>query len=86
MMGENVPSEELLQYLADSAVKVTNSRLIRRFYAFQNSSQLLISKLTNLIYDGLREKNPGSSDKYVKEYALESEKPWAGFLLPEEVQ
>jgi len=49
---------------------------------------LLISKLSNLIYDGLREKIVASPNKYVKAFPVdhpESGNQYIGFQIPEEV-
>nr|UPW42219.1 MAG: putative RNA dependent RNA polymerase [Yunnan mito-like virus 44] len=85
-LGDRTLDQDELRRLAEAVAVVCNRKMIKAFYAFQNSSQFLISKLCNVIYDGIIPLKAQSAENYVKQYRLESELLWSGWLMPEEIE
>jgi len=89
-LGDRALLEDELRRLCFSCVTLVNRKLIRAFYDNQNRSMLLISKLTNLIYDGVYEVIPQHPDKYVKEFTYVNpsgtESQFVGFQYPGNVE
>lgn len=87
-LGDRALLEDELRRLCLSCVTLVNRKLIRSFYENQNSSMLIISKLSNLIYDGMYEVVPHDSKKYVKAFdtvdSQGNKSQYIGFEYPEE--
>lgn len=72
--GAKALTEMELKDICHATVRVVNRRLLSLYYERQQSSQLLISKITTLVYDGLIPKIGKSVERYIKEHVDENQR------------